>query len=213
MGLFDLFNNKKTDAELLRLKEEKRKQDWIRITELESKYVSPSDAALLAELPPTVRLMVRNTLIQCKQAGIHLGIHTGYRSVEAQDELYKIGRKLENGLWVVSDKAKIVTNAIGGKSWHNYGLAADLVIDGSEKPGLQWTWDDTVDTNKDGLCDWNQMGIIAEHNGLTWGGRWRPPVAPKDDPHVQYHNGIDTVSQALILYKQGGLDAVWNKIA
>ncbi|MCL5105693.1 MAG: M15 family metallopeptidase [Armatimonadetes bacterium] len=87
----------------------------------------------------------------------------GYRSTQEQDDLYARGR---------TRPGRIVTNARGGDSWHNYGLAADyaFVIDGKV------TWDG----------HWSIFGILAKECSLEWGGSWR---RFKDRPHVQWTKG------------------------
>jgi peptidoglycan LD-endopeptidase CwlK len=54
-------------------------------------------------------------------ANLPFYLFMGLRSFEDQDELYAQGR---------TKPGNIVTNARGGDSLHNYGLAADFVIDG-----------------------------------------------------------------------------------
>ena len=46
----------------------------------------------------------------------------GFRSPEEQFELYKRGRELVNGIWVITDKSKVVTYRDGYRmlSAHNY---------------------------------------------------------------------------------------------
>lgn len=46
----------------------------------------------------------------------------GHRSPEEQFELYKKGRILQNGIWVITNKSKVVTYKDGykSKSKHNY---------------------------------------------------------------------------------------------
>lgn len=55
----------------------------------------------------------------------------GYRTPDEQFELYKQGRVLENELWLIEDKSKIVTYKDGyqRKSKHNFepSLAVDVV--------------------------------------------------------------------------------------
>lgn len=109
------------------------------------------------------------------------------RTWEEQDELYSQGR--------TKPGAK-VTNARGGESWHNYGMAADLVFRNAK--GV-WTWDASL--------PWLMMGTAAEQVGLRWGGRWKTP----DLPHVEWKSAI-AVQEAKKLYLAGGLDAVWDKI-
>ncbi len=77
----------------------------------------------------------------------------GFRSVEDQDVLYRQGR---------TSPGRIVTNATGGKSAHNYGCATDWMI-------LQGTvprWPPSTDP-----C-WAFFGEAVKQAGLTWGGDW-----------------------------------------
>jgi peptidoglycan LD-endopeptidase CwlK len=128
-------------------------------------------------------------------------LYMGLRTFECQDELYAQGRTLPG---------KIVTNARGGDSLHNYGLAADFVLDGvPEKPGIQWSWDTKADFNADGRNDWMQMGEIAESSGLEWGGRWK---RLPDLPHVQNTYGL-TLAEIKEIYRSGhGIKAVWSEL-
>ena len=125
----------------------------------------------------------------------------GLRTFECQDELYAQGRTLPG---------KIVTNARGGDSLHNFGLASDWVLDGQvEKPGIQWSWDTMTDFNADGRSDWMQMGEIAESCGLEWGGRWK---RFPDLPHIENRYGL-TLAEIKEIYRAGhGIKAVWSGI-
>jgi len=207
---------KRVEDELQLLKERKLEQDKVRFSEDEEKLVTTEDRTKLAQLHPVVRILVIRTLVRARDFGIRLGIHAALRSYEEQAALWAKGRDIAGN---VVNQQEVVTNAIAGHSWHNYGLAVDLVMDGSPKPGLQWTWDDNVDTNQDGKSDWNQIGEVGESFGLTWGGRFQKP-APVDKPHFQYHKGLATVTDALRLYKpagpqfpgMGGMQAVWDAI-
>ena len=95
--------------------------------------------------------------------GIKVLLTSGFRSIQEQDGLYSIGR---------TRPGKKVTNARGGYSWHNYGLAADyaFIIKGKV------TWDGP----------WDMFGQIARECGLEWGGSW---MKFKDRPHVQMTRG------------------------
>ena len=95
--------------------------------------------------------------------GIRVVLTWGYRSVESQNQLYAKGR---------TAPGSIVTNARGGYSWHNFGLAADyaFVINGKV------TWNGP----------WDMFGKIAQQCGLEWGGSWK---SFKDRPHVQWTKG------------------------
>jgi len=91
------------------------------------------------------------------------------RTNKEQDELYQIGR---------TKPGKIVTNAKGGQSYHNYGLAFDLVliIDGKTA-----SWDTLTDFDKDNEPDWMECVAIAKKSGFEWGGDWKFT----DKPHFQ----------------------------
>jgi peptidoglycan L-alanyl-D-glutamate endopeptidase CwlK len=123
------------------------------------------------------------------------------RTFECQDELYAQGR---------TKPGSIVTNARGGDSLHNYGLAADYVLDGSlEKPGIQWSWNTKADFDSDGRSDWMRMGEIAESCGLEWGGRWK---RFPDLPHVQNTYGLALVEIKEIYRAGHGIKAVWEQL-
>lgn len=82
------------------------------------------------------------------------------RTNAEQDALYAIGR---------TKPGKIVTNAKGGQSYHNYGLAIDFVL----LVNGQVSW--AVDKN------WAAVIAIFESYGWESGHRWKF----KDSPHVQ----------------------------
>jgi peptidoglycan L-alanyl-D-glutamate endopeptidase CwlK len=95
--------------------------------------------------------------------GIKVILTCGYRSIEEQNGLYAKGR---------TKPGKKVTNARGGSSWHNYGLAGDyaFVINGKV------TWNGP----------WATFGKIARECGLEWGGDFKTIL---DRPHVQWTRG------------------------
>ncbi len=96
------------------------------------------------------------------------------RSFKEQNDLFAIGR---------TKPGRIVTNARGGQSYHNYGLAVDicLIIDGKIA-----SWNTTADFDKDGIADWQEIVRIFKIYGWEWGGDWRF----KDMPHFQKTFGL-----------------------
>lgn len=54
--------------------------------------------------------------------------YCGVRSFMAQDRVYEQGRENINGIWVVREPSKVVTNAKGGESPHNYRCATDWCL-------------------------------------------------------------------------------------
>jgi peptidoglycan L-alanyl-D-glutamate endopeptidase CwlK len=124
------------------------------------------------------------------------------RTFEDQDELYAQGR---------TKPGDIVTNARGGDSRHNYGLAADYVLDGQvEKPVIQWSWEIKSDLNHDGRNDWLQMAEIAQSCGLESGWFWKKFP---DAPHVQNRYGL-TLAEIKEIFRSShsNIKAVWAEL-
>lgn len=86
----------------------------------------------------------------------------GTRTHAEQEAIYEQGR---------TEAGRIITNARPGDSYHQYGLAADVV---------PIAYKGLPDWNPLG-ADWATIGAIGEGLGLTWGGRWSKP----DKPHFQ----------------------------
>jgi peptidoglycan L-alanyl-D-glutamate endopeptidase CwlK len=97
------------------------------------------------------------------------------RTFKEQDDLYALGR---------TKPGKIVTNAKGGQSYHNYGLAFDIVLlVDKDKNGTfeSASWETNVDFDGDGKSDWKEIVVIAKQYGWEWGGDWKFT----DMPHFQ----------------------------
>lgn len=131
------------------------------------------------QLHPKVRDEVIR-LIDQVEAGFppHIAVRIvqGLRTIKEQDALYTKGRTVPGS---------IVTNAKGGSSYHNYGLAIDFAIlidkDGNGKYD-ELSWDIKKDNDKDGIADWLEVVKVFEAAGWEWGGKWS---SIKDYPHVQ----------------------------
>ena len=115
-----------------------------------------------------------------KQLGKQLKITDGLRTFAEQDKLYAKGR--------TSGGSK-VTNAKGGQSYHNYGLAFDCYF----------TKNGSVDFSK-GITP--EVAKIGQDMGLEWGGKW---TSIKDLPHFQLTKGSTT--ELLAKYNSGKKDA------
>jgi len=120
----------------------------------------------LDSLHPKVRADFKQ-FIEDSEAGLNitLRITQGLRTMDEQQTLYDLGR---------TKSGSIVTNAKPGSSYHNYGLAIDLVV------------------MVDGKLDWNyDMGKLVPYaikQQITWGGSWRKF---KDKPHFEKTFGIN----------------------
>lgn len=93
-------------------------------------------------------------------AGINIKIISALRTYEEQNELYAQGRTKPGG---------IVTNARGGHSNHNFGIAFDIgVFEGSKYLTAS--------------PKYKAVGALGIDLGLEWGGNWKTIV---DEPHFQ----------------------------
>lgn len=117
--------------------------------------------------------------------GIRLRFSQTFRTVSEQNELYAQGR---------TKKGNIVTNARGGSSFHNYGLAFDIVIlydkDGNGTFETA-SWNEKTDFDKNGKAEWIQVVEFFKSKGWKWGGDFR---SFRDSPHFEMTFG-KTVSQ------------------
>jgi len=121
----------------------------------------------IATAHPKIREELKNYYIECNNKlpkGVRLRFAYVYRSVEEQNKLYNQRPK--------------VTNAKGGQSIHNYGLAFDYVI--------------MLDKDNNGTfetIEWDLKSpyhkVVVNYfrtNGYEWGGDW---ASFKDYPHFQ----------------------------
>jgi hypothetical protein len=111
-------------------------------------------------LLPLVQRKADDLIRYAKFLGLDLRITSGFRSKEEQDELYAQGR---------TKSGQIVTNAKGGESTHNFGVAIDIVDRklGYELSDLQWDW----------------LAFIGRFLGFKWGGDWK---SFPDKPHFEF---------------------------
>lgn len=126
----------------------------------------------LADLNPIVASKCAEFVHQCKAQGIDVLITSTLRDNESQNALYAQGRTtIGINPRLAKPLGDHVTNAKGGESIHNYGLAFDFVpvVNGKAM------WDDSRTFVK--------CGVIAESIGLEWAGRWKNF---KEMAHCQY---------------------------
>ena len=114
----------------------------------------------IATLLPQVQPLARALIESAAAIGIAIKIISGTRSYDEQNALYEQGR---------SKTGRIVTNARGGYSNHNFGIAFDIgVFEGGryldESPAYK------------------AVGALGIKLGLEWGGNWK---TIQDEPHFQ----------------------------
>lgn len=98
------------------------------------------------------------------------------RTYKEQDDLYAQGR---------TKPGKIITQAKGGQSYHNFGLAFDIVLlkDTDENGTFETaSWETNKDFDRDGRADWMEVVNLAKQFGWEWGGDWN---SFRDLPHFQ----------------------------
>ncbi|WP_052421839.1 M15 family metallopeptidase [Paenibacillus sp. FSL P4-0081] len=115
---------------------------------------------------------------RCYARGVNIVITQGLRTIAEQDALYAQGR---------TKPGQIVTNAKGGTSYHNYGVAIDFAL--LLNDGRVVSWDTKLDVDKDGVSDWMEVVDEANKLGFEWGGDW---TSFKDLPHLQMTFGLST---------------------
>lgn len=125
---------------------------------------------------PVLRSELHRIYNDILDRGVSVRFTSVFRSFYEQNELYNKGRVTSGG---------IVTNAKGGQSYHNYGLAIDFCLLTNE--GKSVSWSRKKDLNKNGKADWQEVVDIFKSYGWTWGGDWRF----KDYPHFQKTFGYD----------------------
>lgn len=121
----------------------------------------------LSSLSPHVASLAQKFLKLTQTNHLDVQIYTAFRSWEEEDRLYAQGR------WA---PGQIVTNARGGDSYHNWGLAFDAA------PYVKGKISNDTSAFK-------RMGALGEQVGLQWGGTFRSLV---DYPHFQYTFGLNT---------------------
>src|SRR5262245_937073 len=120
----------------------------------------------LRMLHPKAQAAARISLGKVRATGVDARILSGTRTYAQQNELFRQGR--------FGNKGPIVTNARGGQSNHNFGIA----------------WDIGVFQNGKYITDappYKQAATVALISGLEWGGNW---TSLKDWPHYQLATGL-----------------------
>ena len=86
-------------------------------------------------------------------------------------------------------------------SAHLYGLAFDVAILRKDAAGRPVpTWDLKADINHNEVPDYEELGLLGESAGLTWGGRFKF----RDYGHFQWTGGL-TISDLAAGKRPGGV--------
>jgi len=139
-------------------------------------------------LHPLVRSKAKELIIRAeKELGIKLRVVSALRTWTEQNKLYAKGRTVPG---------KKVTNAKGGSSYHNFGLAIDVV----EIKNGKALWRNP---------NWNKIAELGKEIGFEWGGDWK---SFKDKPHFQW-TFKKSLAQLRQLYTSGKREGEYVNIA
>lgn len=129
-----------------------------------------SDSRSPDDLHPQVQAMAERLLAEAADTGIPLTVTFTLRSMAIQATLYAKGR---------TAPGRVVTNARPGYSYHNFGLALDVVptellaLPRGATPAAHQARTDAL---------WSQVGAIGKAIGFRWGGEFKTlrkrPVPP-----------------------------------
>ena len=125
-------------------------------------------------LLPCGQRMARKVIMVAKQLRLDAKIISGTRTYAEQDALYAQGRSVEG---------TVVTNAKGGQSNHNFGVAVDVGLFAAN--GRYMTGANSGDEGA-----YRRLGqAVGQSHGQTiaWGGNWR---SSKDYPHYEVAHGL-----------------------
>lgn len=122
-------------------------------------------ATLIPAAQGPARKFMRAAIAEMSKIGLTVRIIGGTRTYAQQDALYTQGR---------TKPGKVVTNARGGYSNHNFGVAWDIGL----FKGAKYLEDSPAYT---------VLGSIGKAQGLDWGGSWR---SLQDEPHYGLKTGL-----------------------
>lgn len=133
-----------------------------------------------------VRLWLNDVAAESKSprgslSGVELYVNETLRSYARSDELYAQGRDPKK-------PGPIVTNAKGGQSPHNFGLAVDVYPMRNGKAIFNFDQDPAL------MRAMERVAVLAKGRGIDWGGNFK---SIKDLPHFQ-----DADMPALVVCQQ-----------
>jgi peptidoglycan L-alanyl-D-glutamate endopeptidase CwlK len=147
----------------------------------------------LSQVHPVLAEKIRAVAATMSGSGIELRVVQALRTKAEQDALFAQGR---------TAPGHIVTNARGGHSMHNYGLAVDMVP--GKKGVTPWApnWDEQDP-------DFVKMIDLGEAQGLVAGARWQH--LPDFDHFQMPGVPVNPTAAMLACLVSGGCEAVWKQ--
>lgn len=152
-----------------------------------------------SKLYPPFAIKLEQLIENCLKLGVSYWVLSGFRDWAEQNALYAQGRDKTGK---VIDKKKVVTNAKGGQSNHNFTIACDFCKDkdGKIETGLQPDWE---------VAAYKTLAEEAQKLGLETGMYWKFV----DPPHIQLNlskNGLTFESLRTEYLKNKDMVDVWK---
>jgi peptidoglycan hydrolase-like protein with peptidoglycan-binding domain len=151
----------------------------------------PKGVLSQSSLNPTVKSLAARTVRTLQEQGYSPYIFEGHRTMQRQNDLYARGR---------TTGGQKVTFVRGGGSWHNYGLAVDIVF-----------WDRSHTSPSWGApsSHWQALGRAGKGAGFT---RWMGDSG-WDFAHFEHHpDWGNSCSNLLNTYNESGFSGVWGAV-
>jgi peptidoglycan L-alanyl-D-glutamate endopeptidase CwlK len=157
----------------------------------------PISQARLLGVHPVLAAKVNRAAAALAARGIYFRVAQGLRTYAMSDADFALGRTVMTK--PDGSPQGIVTEARGGFSWHNFGMAVDcypfLVACTYQ---LDWNAESPL---------FEAMVAALKAEGLAWGGDWE---TLKDYPHFQLADVAVTPTDAdRAAFAAGGIQAVW----
>ena len=158
----------------------------------------------LATLDPKAQPRFRDLALLGKATAATYGCDyvmiSGNRTWKEQDALHAQPRdgKDNDGDGRIDEADEKVTNARGGQSNHNFGIAADFGVfkDGAYlDAGTVYEQDLAEQIHR-------AVSIHAHRLGFDWGGDWKNPV---DFPHFELRTGLTLAAKRELYQKKGSV--------
>ncbi len=142
-----------------------------------------------AKMNPDFVALVNGMIAELRSEGHDVRVVAGFRSFSDQQVRFEQGR-IKPGT--------IATKAEAGHSWHNYGLAVDIILnDDDGNPA----WPEASSSF------WQRLADAALARGAIWGGRFGFPA------HVEYHPALGRSDAGSLIedFESFGLEMVWAR--
>lgn len=143
--------------------------------------------SVIASLLPNAQIQARKFMCIAANFKLTVKLISGTRSYAEQNNLYAQGRTL---------KGNKVTNARGGYSNHNFGIAWDIGIFSGNK-----YYTGATSAEEKAYIELSKLILPTLGDKLSWGGNWKSIV---DRPHYEMTTN-KSISQVRALFEAGKL--------